>query len=439
MAMKKVLLTSFLIYSLWSAFVVALLALTPATLFYITPTFSGIDMNHLIEAFLLILLLSVLNPVKLDNPFYLFFIGANFFILIPLVTFRFCTSKFSTEIIDQTLSIILLGFFLSRTVALLPFRVKSDITSLKNEVIEQQIRILSNVLAILSVIIIAFTAFRFGLQALNLDYSSIYTQRLTLRRVVPEGSFLGYALNNVEQLFLPCLFLFGLYLRKRKYVLISTSATLVYFSFSGSRSAIVMLILLIFLFKLHDNRFNIKIIQSTLLLTFSIFFLLVYYFRNTAGGNSMYEFLLRTVVSPGTGSIRYVEYFNSFDTTNFQQSRIVAFLFGIEPIQVTYTLGKLFYDNSQQNLSSNIWCDALISGGILGVILVSISLGLVLLFLRLLLTNQSSVWVYPLYGYVTLNFIEQSFLTSFLSGGFMLSFILAYYLHRKNIRTHVST
>jgi len=436
--MKRVYFASFLIYIIWSAFLVALLASTPVTLMYITPKFSSIDINNLMEASLLVLLLSVLNPVKLDNPFYLFFIGANFFIVIPLITFRFCTSQYDTELIDQTLSVILLGLFLSRTIALLPYLTTSTEYSPRSEFIEQKLRVISNIFAIISVVVIAISALSFGITSLNLDYQTIYIQRLNLRNIVKEGSFLGYALNNVEQLLLPSLFVFGLYLKNWKVVFVSVSATFVYVSFSGSRSTIAMLVLMTVIYLFHGNVFNVKIIKSILVMTFSLFCTLTYVFRNTETGNIVYDLFLRTVVVPGVGSIKYVEFFNSFGTTDFKQSRIIAHLFNESPIPVTYILGKLFFNNSLQNFSSNIWCDALISAGILGVILVSISLGLVLLIIRILLTNQPKVLVYPIYGYVTLNFVEQSFLTAFLSSGFALSILLAYYLRTQRTRVDKS-
>jgi hypothetical protein len=436
--MKRVYFASFLIYIIWSAFLVALLASTPVTLMYITPKFSGIDINNLMEASLLVLLLSVLNPVKLDNPFYLFFIGANFFIVIPLITFRFCTSQYDTELIDQTLSVILLGLFLSRTIALLPYLTTSTEYSPRSEFIEQKLRVISNIFAIISVVVIAISALSFGIASLKLDYQTIYIQRLNLRNIVKEGSFLGYALNNVEQLLLPSLFVFGLYLKNWKVVFVSVSATFVYVSFSGSRSTIAMLVLMTVIYLFHGNVFNVKIIKSILVMTFSLFCTLTYVFRNTETGNIVYDLFLRTVVVPGVGSIKYVEFFNSFGTTDFKQSRIIAHLFNESPIPVTYILGKLFFNNSLQNFSSNIWCDALISAGILGVILVSISLGLVLLIIRILLTNQPKVLVYPIYGYVTLNFVEQSFLTAFLSSGFALSILLAYYLRTQRTRVDKS-
>ena len=436
--MKRVYFASFLIYIIWSAFLVALLASTPVTLMYITPKFSSIDINNLMEASLLVLLLSVLNPVKLDNPFYLFFIGANFFIVIPLITFRFCTSQYDTELIDQTLSVILLGLFLSRTIALLPYLTTSTKYSPRSEFIEQKLRVISNIFAIISVVVIAISALSFGIASLKLDYQTIYIQRLNLRNIVKEGSFLGYALNNVEQLLLPSLFVFGLYLKNWKVVFVSVSATFVYVSFSGSRSTIAMLVLMTVIYLFHGNVFNVKIIKSILVMTFSLFCTLTYFFRNTETGNIVYDLILRTVVVPGVGSIKYVEFFNSFGTTDFKQSRIIANLFNESPIPVTYILGKLFFNNSLQNFSSNIWCDALISAGILGVILVSISLGLVLLIIRILLTNQPKVLVYPIYGYVTLNFVEQSFLTAFLSSGFALSILLAYYLRTQRTRVDKS-
>ena len=436
--MKRVYFASFLIYIIWSAFLVALLASTPVTLMYITPKFSSIDINNLMEASLLVLLLSVLNPVKLDNPFYLFFIGANFFIVIPLITFRFCTSQYDTELIDQTLSVILLGLFLSRTIALLPYLTTSTEYSPRSEFIEQKLRVISNIFAIISVVVIAISALSFGIASLKLDYQAIYIQRLHLRNIVKEGSFLGYALNNVEQLLLPSLFVFGLYLKNWKVVFVSVSATFVYVSFSGSRSTIAMLVLMTVIYLFHGNVFNVKIIKSILVMTFSLFCTLTYVFRNTEMGIIVYDLFLRTVVVPGVGSIKYVEFFNSFGTTDFKQSRIIAHLFNESPIPVTYILGKLFFNNSLQNFSSNIWCDALISAGILGVILVSISLGLVLLIIRILLTNQPKVLVYPIYGYVTLNFVEQSFLTAFLSSGFALSILLAYYLRTQRTRVDKS-
>lgn len=432
--MKKVYLTSFLIYSAWSAFVTALLASTPTTLVYITPKFSGIDTNKLIETLLLILFLSLINPLKLDNPFYLFFLGANFFIVIPLTTFRFCTSAFDTELINQTLSVILLGLFISRTVALLPNLNTTFVNSPRHELIQWKLRVITRTFAILSVIVIVTTAILFGVRSLSLEYSSIYKQRLDLRNVVSEGSFLGYALNNVEQLLLPALLVIGLYLKNWKTVFVSVSSTLVYFSFSGSRSSFAMLFLIIILFLLHNNKHKIRIISTTLSTLFSIFWTLVYVFRNTEFGSVFFDLLLRSVVVPGIGSIKYVQFFNSFGTTDFKQSRIIASILNEPPIPLTYILGNTFYNNSQQNFNSNIWCDAMISAGLVGVIGISICLGLCFLILRFLLNNQSPVWVFPLYGYVTLNFVEQSFLTAFLSSGFALSFILAYYLRPSHVR-----
>ena len=430
MRIKNTLLLSFLTYSLSSAFFGLILAQTPLTLVYVTPKFSGIDFNRLIESCLVILLLSGLNPVRTDSPFYLLFLGVNFFIVIPLVTFRFCTSQYPIALIDQTLCVIMLGLIITRFITFLPYRIKKLDIPFYSNWDKKHLTTTLNIFEISTILVILASALKYGLTALKLDYTSIYTRRISLRFAIQESSFLAYALSNVEQFILPCLLVIGLYLRKWRSVIISVAGSLIYFAMSGSRSTLAMVLLIPLLFYLHNSNHAKRIIRLTgFMFTFS-FFSLVTFLRETSLAQNTYELLLRTFVSPGIGSLKYTEFFNSFSTTSFKQSRLIAYLLGEPPIPVTYLMGKLFYNNSQQNFNSNVWSDALISGGLLGVITISILLGFALFSIRLLLVDQAPVWTYPLYGYIALNFIEQSFLTAFLSGGLLLAILFSLYVRK---------
>lgn len=236
-------------------------------------------------------------------------------------------------------------------------------------------------------------------------------------------AFFGYLISLGQSLLTVYATYFFLVERRIIWIALLVLSSLAIFSFDGTKSTLLVPILLLLSFTVM-KRYSLTVIYIFVVVLFVIALAELKFFHS----NMIDNYLVRRIFSvPGLVNIIYWDFFSHHDKV-FLTDSILKYL--ISPVYILspqFLIGVKYFDDVTASVNTGIWMNWYAQFGFFGVIIVSILAGIVLSVVDTFTTGRhlllgSLVCVYL--GYI---WAAQAFHTSFLSGGvlyLLLSLIL---------------
>ena len=260
----------------------------------------------------------------------------------------------------------------------------------------------------------------------NLNLSSIYERRLAAREIsIP---MFGYVVSIGRSMLTVFSVFFFLINREKKYLLILIVFILTIFSIDGTKSVVLIPILLFavgFIFTKGYSLYLVFLIPVVL-----IFLSLVEIYLFHSDILSVY-FARRMYAVPGFLNAIYFDFFSQHAKVFLTDSVGRFFVPPVYPVSTTFLIGRAYFSETT-NANTGIWMGWYAHFGVIGVILVSILAGVILRFL-----DKRTQLRFPLLGslvgtYIGIVWSEQMFHTSFLSDGIFYLLVVIVFVTQRN-------
>jgi hypothetical protein len=287
-------------------------------------------------------------------------------------------------------------------------------------------------------ILIIFFVYLLANGSVNLDSFSlieVYDQRAEL---MEKGATIGilffYLTNWLGAVILPYLLIISLKERHRFFVIVVIFLALINFALSSNKTNYMNLLLIFWgffmLIQIKKMPFSILLSSSFILiiLILSFFDFLNSYALGETNHFFSWLFFHRTFTNNGYLSAIYLDLMQNHEYGLYQNSFLSWMkISDQEPIAVL--AGKSFTDVEGVHANANIWADAYANLGYLGILLSSIILGILLYTYDSLALNKNLL-ITTLLLFVQASVISNTpIYTALLSNGFLLLFVLVYFLN----------
>ncbi|MBA1197866.1 polymerase [Pseudomonas plecoglossicida] len=292
--------------------------------------------------------------------------------------------------------------------------------SLSNDSQESQGR---RVLALLSCLNLAVLAFIVAKSAgyFSFDFFGQYARRALARDVFATGTAGAYLASIGTQALFPVLFAWGVYRKKKRFVMLGILNVMVLWGAFGQKYPIVVLCL-IYGLMVYFRRFGS--IKLSWLLGTLLTLLVIGALEHELFGYSYLNdyFLRRAFIVPST-LLGAVDAFVVQYGSNLYSDTLLGALFGqgrADP--VTFRLGAEMFDSPEMNANVNFFAIAFMQLRYMGVVVESLIVAGIVILLNYLYSRHGAVLAIPVALLVATKVIEQSLLTVLLGSGifFML-------------------
>lgn len=335
----------------------------------------------------------------LFNPFYFqnkSAIIANLQILLGIFVFHFVTRRSNLQNLKSV-----------------------DVSFIKNIT-------LTKIAYFLTITSILLNIIYYGSSLQDFSLSTIYIRRQEFG-CSDECSFMrGYFWIWISRIFITFGVLIGFAQKRKTLLFLNGFLMLIMFSADGSKSTLLLWILAVGLFFILQR----DLISDTPLLGIAtIAFLMIPNLISQFSESKIFTFLIprRVGLTPAQLSVDYIQYYNEFGATNFAHSLFRRFLSEESRINIPAYVGRVVWkDGDTSWYNTNSFIDAYVGMGALGVILISMLMGVTILLLNGLIPIQDKqVWT-ALCTAICFSWINSSFFTSLLTHGILIVIILAF-------------
>lgn len=283
------------------------------------------------------------------------------------------------------------------------------------------------VISLFSLLTVMVLWFFFG-ASFNFDLSIVYEIRKNY--VSQNIPFTGYLVNWCAKVFLPFLALYSVFYFRKRIVLIPLAFALlieVYlFSVTGNKAYIFSLLLALFFAWFISNNnyfFHFNIIFSVL----CIACLLSLWLLNDIWLGSL--FTRRMLFIPAKLSYCYFDFFqgNSVYLSHSIFSYFFSYPFSLEP---PYLIGQIYFDKPNMSANNGIMADGFMNFGIAGL-LIWAAIFVLLLKLADSVSYGKNIKIFGAFFIIAFtNFIDGYLLTSLLTHGILISYLVAFFYPR---------
>ena len=272
---------------------------------------------------------------------------------------------------------------------------------------------------------IQFYGLTFNTSLLTFDSDLIYQQRSIYKSFSEPSGILSYLFSFLNHVFLPTLLAFSII--KKKYILTLSLSFVVIIIFSTSAmKSLPIVMLLLFSIIFIEKYFDRNTIYAYLnFYSFGVFIINIFY--------AIYPKLLlipaliiyRAIFVPALVGKYYYEFFQEHRYTYFLDSNIISkitnksyYLDGLP-----YRVGEVFF-NKGLYANTGLISDGYSKLGVVGVFLIALIFIIIMHFIEFISKNKNQIMIKAILIYPILFLINGSLITSFLTGGFMISMVL---------------
>ena len=264
----------------------------------------------------------------------------------------------------------------------------------------------------------------------SIDVASIldvYDVRAAYRESLEGSAFTAYAINWLGNAIFPLLIVQGLLTGNRVLIPVGLVGQLTLFSITGYKSMLfssILLLAILFGLRARGRSFGPTVIWGCLGLVLGA----------TIGGMLLSNTLIlnlavtRTVVTPGLLTGFYFDFFSVNEPANLGHSIFRSFVDYPYTLTPPFLIGQTYYGNAQISANANVWADGFANFRYVGVLAYTLLLGLVLRAFDGLARGRDMRAVAMLLGVAGFTFSNTSLLTTLLTHGVGLMFILLYLL-----------
>ncbi|MCX7993329.1 MAG: hypothetical protein N2651_06630 [Fimbriimonadales bacterium] len=207
----------------------------------------------------------------------------------------------------------------------------------------------------------------FGLRPppLFLFASDIYDLRLEAREW---GAATGYALRFTGNVFAPILIAYGLTYSRWLLVLCGACAQILVFSFDGTKSTLLSLLLILFIWLMLRYRADYRTFVVSVIATILIGITIDQLFANPLISSLV---LRRTIITPGLLTATYYDFFQSNEPFIWSHSFLRLFLDNPYFSSPAFVIGKYYFGNSETSANVNFLGEGIANLGAPGVAVVA--------------------------------------------------------------------
>jgi len=261
--------------------------------------------------------------------------------------------------------------------------------------------------------------------SLNLDFSVVYEIRKNY--VSQNIPFTGYLVNWCAKVFLPFLALYSLFYFRKKILLIPLAFAFlieVYlFSVTGNKAYIFSLVLALFFAWFISNKnyfFQFNIIFSALCIVCLLSFLLM----DDIWLSSFFS--RRMLFIPAKLSYCYFDFFQ--DKSVYLSHSIFSYFFSYPfSLEPPYLIGQTYFDKPDMSANNGIMADGYMNFGIAGL-LIWATIFVLLLKLADSVSYGKNIKIFGAFFIIAFtNFIDGYLLTSLLTHGILIAYIVAFF------------
>jgi hypothetical protein len=346
------------------------------------------------------------------------------FVVVPTLSVGAVNPLFSHEVKVLSAAVVLSGFVTTALVT----RARPSFGKLlatRNPALDVYLKavVAATILAIGTII------YGFGIRSINLRLSGEYERRLIARTLDPPYPGAFYVVSWLKAVLVPLLLILGLRLRRPLLIIVSMVGVVAIFSFSGEKAAFVYpAVAGVALASVVLARRGKSVPWLGVLLTLGalILPLLVSYF--VSGWRLDVLISRRFGLVPGIHSHNYVEYAERAGFTNFQQSFFRVINSSADTRSTGIRVGQWLDPSGSLNANAHLWADGYLSGGLLGVLFVSLLLAIVLRAYDALARSRDSLIAVSALGTVTFVYVNGYFHTSVMTDGIAVMWLLIWLL-----------
>ncbi len=266
------------------------------------------------------------------------------------------------------------------------------------------------------------------------SFRNVYQVRSHYSQLESSNTVIGYCVNWLGNVLNPIFMVYGLLNRKLLLLLTGILGQVVVYGVTGYKSVLLsglILVALLFALKRHGQHFGLRVMWGFVIIvvlgiTCGIFFHAPF----TA-------FLLvgRPIITPGLLTGYYYDFFSQHPKALLGHSIfrfLVQYPYGTTP---PYLIGSTYFQGSAVDANGNIWCDAFANFGDVGILLFTILLGALLLVFDSMAQGENCRIGILLLGVPAFTLANAGLLTSLLTHGIGLVFLL-YYLRPRQLMSY---
>jgi len=272
---------------------------------------------------------------------------------------------------------------------------------------------------------IKYYGINFDVNLLSFDQELIYLQRSAYESISAPSGIFNYLFSLLTHVFLPALFAYSILNRKWASIIFLLLVTMIIFSTSAMKSLpIIMFVLLCIIFV---EKFFINNTAHLYLLFYSVGLLLIniFYFIFPTLKIIPSLIIYRAIFVPTLVGRYYYEFFQVHDYTYFLDSNIISTL-----VNKSYYLDGLPYRIGEAYFSEGLYAntglvaDGYSKLGVIGIFIIAVLFLCTLHFIDILSKNKDQIIIKSMLVYPLLFLVNGSLITSFLTGGLLMSTIL---------------
>jgi oligosaccharide repeat unit polymerase len=258
----------------------------------------------------------------------------------------------------------------------------------------------------------------------SFDFLKIYKIRAEYHAV--DIPFAGYLFNWLAYVVNPIFF--GLFLNKRKWILVVAAIFLqmLLFSVTGVKSSLFILPFVLILIWLVNRR-NLLIWMAIGLITVILAGMFSYWLIDDTWISSL--FARRVLLVPAQLSFLYYDFFSENDPTFLSQHRIfrnfINYPYHLDP---SHLMGEIYFGKPAMGACSGIYSDAFMNFGFLGFILWAFLLTAILKIVDSFSKNKKKTITIAAIAMPAFLLGNSALLTSLLTHGILLSLLILYLL-----------
>lgn len=255
-----------------------------------------------------------------------------------------------------------------------------------------------------------------------------YTRRLQARSI--DNTFIGYSAGIFQNGAVPSSFAYGIGTGSLTFIVIGVLTTLMSYSLTGEKSSLVLPVLLaliaLVLFRFRKRLFLIATLGCSGLLLLSVAESI------TTGTSIIHRRLTRRLMTDAAQvTSHYWELFSNWSGPPFRRGLLRIFVGEGGPLGAAEIIGRHYFGSTASNAGANIWASAFSDLGYLGMVVVTVLIGLTMRFIDGLVDDGSSFVVGALIcAAIGSVWVQSAFLTSLLSSGVLTTILVLYLLPR---------
>lgn len=263
--------------------------------------------------------------------------------------------------------------------------------------------------------------------SLDLGLRNIYDRRRAARESIPMGSVLSYVKGNLASAVQPFAFAVGLARKSWVMIGLSVAAGIIGFSVDGSKTSAAIPFFLLALYPLMTKfRATFGVIVSAMAIAAVLGAFAIWSASNNPWIPVVSTWRIFDVKGLLTGY--YWDYFGTNGHTYLGDGFLKGFVDYPYNYAASQQIGLVYFGSPQTNSNSNFWSSAFGDFGYLGMLIVTVVLGMIFRFIDSMSVNRGFLIPAFLCSFLGMKLSDVALDTSILSHGTLMVLILLYFL-----------